>query len=1048
MSHDPSKSLATLFFRNRYLLTLSIVVILVGGLSSFLTLPRLEDPRIVNRAPIVITPVPGASAERVETLVTEVLEEALQEIVAIKDIESTSRAGVSILGMELEPSVDSDTNKEIFAEIRDKIGEVTPLLPPEARDPIVDDKRDPVAFTLIVALTWTAGGEPHLGILNRLAETLADEMRQVPGTELVRIYGAPEEEITVTLDPGELAELGLSAAQLSGLVAASDAKGPAGVLRGARSNVLLEVSGELDSLERIARIPVAGESSDGSVLRLGDVAAVERGWRDPPEEIGLVDGRRSVLVAVRMEAERRVDLWAEDAEVVLAEFKAGAGTGIAVEPIFEQERYTTERLTELGENLFFGALVVIAVIFLMMGWRMALVVGFALPLVVSAVMFSWQATGSAIHQMSVFGMIIALGLLIDNAIVVADEISRHRTQGRAPLEAVDKAVRHLFFPLLASTTTTVLAFSPILLLPGGAGDFVGSIGSSVITAIAASFAIALTITAALAGLFAKPSTDGSHRFWRDGLGGPRLSQRYRRFLTAGIRHPVAALLVALFLPFAGFLAARSLGNEFFPPVDRDMFHVQLWLPTDSAIENTRAVVEELEAVIRGDEEVERVHWLVGGSFPTVYYNLVMGQDDSPHYAQGIVKTASAEATGRLVDELQGTLDRRFPGAQIVARPFGQGPPVVADVEYRLYGPDLEQLQVLGERYRRALQAHPEVLHTQITMPRGKPKLWLDADEDEARLAGFSFTSLAGQLQTSLEGRLGGSVLENLEQMPVRVRFTDDQRSDLSEIASLPLARSGGGDWISLQALGELEMRPVLGGLTRFNGERTNIVKGYTRDEALPIEVTGEVLAELEAGGFELPPGYRLELGGALEQDSEAKANLAIYAPVLVVLAVATLILAFGSVRMAILLGSVAILSVGLGLLSTWTMGFPISFNTILGTLGLIGVALNDSIVVLASIRSNPAAKGGDCAAIVEEVAGSTRHVLSTTLTTMGGFLPLLIFVGGDFWPSLAIVLVGGIAGASILALVLVPSAYVLLLRPRERCDDVAAPGMALSGGAA
>lgn len=1028
MTTDPARGPATLLFRNRHLLVLSILVILVAGLSAVFSLPRLEDPRIVNRNPIILTAVPGASAERVETLVTEVLEESLQEVAAIKDIESTSRAGISIISVELNDTVTAAENTEIFAEIRDEIGEVLPQLPPEASAPVIDDKRDPAAFTLIVAVRWTADGAPGLGILNRLAEDLADRLRNIDGTELVRLYGEPDEEITVTVDSDELAELGLGANDVARRIAAADSKTPAGVLRGDRSDVLLEVRGELTSLRRIADVPLADGDAQ-AMVRLGDVADIRRDWRTPETEIALIDGGRAVLVAVRMGTGKRVDLWAAQADAVVDDFAAEVGGGVAIDRIFQQERYTTGLLTQLVGNLLAGAAVVMAVVFLMMGWRLALIVGLALPLVISTVLFGLQIGGNAIHQMSIFGMIIALGLLIDNAIVMADEVAKRKAKGATALAAVDGAVRHLFLPLFASTLTTVLAFAPILLLPGGAGDFVGSIGGSVVMALIASFAIAMTITAGLAGLFARPTPAGARkRFWRDGLGPAWLTGLYRRGLLAGLRLPVAAILIASFLPLSGFIAARSLGNEFFPPVDRDMFQVQVWLPSDSAIDNTRQQAVEIERVIREFETTERVYWLVGGSFPTVYYNLIMNRDNAGHYAQAIVTAASNEDAKAMIGPLQAELDQRFPEAQIVVRQFGQGPPVVADVEYRIFGPSIPVLQDLGEQVRLALQSHNDVLHTQATMPRGEPKLWLEADEDAARLAGLSLNDVARQLQGNLEGSVGGSVIENLEQMPVRVRFAQSQRASLDELASTQFVRASSDDWVPLAAIGTLGLRPDLGGITRFDGQRTNIIKGYTRNGALPIDVTRAVQEQLTATGFALPPGYRLVSGGAAEQDAEAKGNLVIYVPVLVTLTIATLVLTFNSVRLAALLSTVAALSVGLGLLATWLIQFPISFNTILGTLGLIGLAFNNSIVVLAAIRADPKAAAGEPAAMVEAVVGTTRHILSTTLTTIGGFLPLLIIVGGDFWPSLSIVLVGGVGGSMILALIFVPAVYVLLHR--------------------
>ncbi|MEM6333321.1 MAG: efflux RND transporter permease subunit [Planctomycetota bacterium] len=1029
MENERAESgLETLFFRNRHLLWLTVVMIFVGGLSASLTLPRLEDPRIVNRGTMIITNVPGVSAERVEALVTEVLEEGLDEIDAIKNVDSTSSAGVSVISVEFDDAIEASTNQAVFAEIRDKVGEVTPLLPPEAQEPTVDDKREAAAFTLIVGLTWDSAAPLQMGLLDRLADELGDRLRNLRGTELVRVYGEPEEEITVRMDRAELAELGMTPRDVAGRVAEADAKRPAGVLRGDRSDVPIEVDGAFETLDRVARVPLQSDAG-GAVLTLGDVAEIERGWRTPEPEIALIGGRRSVLVAARVGPGVRVDAWAAEADAIVAEFEAGRGSGVRVDRVFEQAGYTTERLTELIANLLAGAGVIVVAVMVIMGVRSALIVATALPLVVAMVMFGWLMIGEAVHQMSIFGLIIALGLLIDNAIVMTDEVTARKARGASAVAAVGGSVRHLFLPLLASTITTVLAFAPIMLLPGSGGDFVGSIGTSVVLAIVGSFLVAMTLTAALAGLFTRPTGPGERRrWWRDGVSLGPVRGVYRRTLRWLYAMPVAGIAVAAALPLGGFAIAPTLGDQFFPPVDRNMFEVRVWLPGDTAIEATATRARELEATIHTFEGVERVDWLIGGSFPSVYYNLIMDQDGAAHYAHGIVTSRSAADTKRLVDALQHHLDDTQPDAQIVVRPFGQGPPVVADIEYRLLGPSIPVLQDLGDELRAALQAHPDVLHTQANITRGEPKLFFAADEDAARLAGMTLGDVADQLEGALEGVASGTVIEGLEQVPVRVRFDDAGRGDLDAVASSLLVQAGGDRWTSASALGELELRPELGAIARYNSERTNTIKAYTRSGSLPIDIGQGVLDGLRDEGFELPDGYRIELGGAAEQDSEATGNLAAYAPILVALMVATLILVFRSVRYAAVLGGVAVMALGLALLSTWSIGFPISFNTILGTLGLIGVALNDSIVVFAAILANPKARSGDLDAMVESVMGSTRHIIATTATTIGGFLPLLLFVGGDFWPSLAIVLVGGITGATLIALVYIPAAFLLVTR--------------------
>ena len=1025
--NDGANRLDTLFFRNGHLLALTVAILLVAGVTALVNLPRIEDPRIALRNPIIVTLLPGASAERIEALVTEKLEDRLEEIPEIKEIRATSRAGISFIIVELQDWVDDTTNEAVFSKIRDKLGDAERDLPAGASKPVFDDQRGAVAYSLIVGLEWEPEGPPALGVLNRLAEDLADRLRAIPGTEFVHLYGEPEEEIEVAVQPARLAALGLSPAELAARLAAADVKNPAGVLRTGERELLLEVGGELDSVRRVARVPV-GEDGAGNAVTVGDVADVSRGWLEPPREIALGDGRRTVFVAARVDKDVRVDTWARQGRAVVADYAAGLdGSGVVVATMFDQSGYTEARLSELGGNLLAGCVVVMLVVLVGMGWRAALIVGSALPLSAGAALFGLTFFGQQIHQMTIFGLIIAIGLLIDNAIVITDEVHRRRAEGLSREASVSEAVRHLFVPLLASTLTTILGFMPIFLLPGNIGDFIGPVAIAVVLALAASLAVSVTVIAALAGRFLKVGEHGADAaWWWEGLHLPRLGRRYRAALEASLRRPVATVAAACVLPVAGFALAATLDNQFFPPADRDQFEVEIWMPRDASIERTAAVAGAAEALIVARDGVRRVDWLVGGSFPTVYYNAVMIQDNNPSYAHGIVLADDAGAAKRLVPELQAALDEAFPEAQFIVTPFGQGPPVEAPVGFRILGPGLRELERLGEELRAAMHEVPGILHTRATVTGGEPKLWFHADEIAARRAGLQLADLASQMQGSLEGRVGGSVLEDLEELPVRVRWAGAERGSLDAIAALPFVPPGGGTWVPAAALGDITLEPELSSITRFNGRRVNNVFGYVGPGTLPIETTRAVLDRLEARGFELPPGYRLEVAGDSEESAEAIGLLVTYLPVLLVLMVATVVLSFRSFALAGIIGTVAVMSVGLGMFSLWLSGYDIGFNPILGSAGLIGVAINGSIVVLAAIRANPRARAAEPAAVVEETAGATRHIVSTTLTTIGGFMPLLYFSGGDFWPPLAVVIAGGVGFSILLSLWFTPALYTLV----------------------
>ncbi|MEP4890465.1 MAG: efflux RND transporter permease subunit [Aliiglaciecola sp.] len=1015
----------TQFFSNGHLLALTIIILLVAGISAISSLPRLEDPRIDTRNVLVITPYPGASAERVEALVSDVLEDELRQLFEIKEINSTSRAGISVISIELQAWVDNSNNEQIFSKIRDSIADASQLFPVGAGEPELDEKRGATSFTLLVALGSPEGYQTPMSILSRMSDEVADRLRNVPGTELVRIYGELDEEIVVEVDPHKLSSVGLTVPQVSQLIANADPKLPAGVVRTNSQNIRIQVAQELTSLDVIRNIPLS-VSTNGQFLRVQDVAKVYRGSQNPPNDIALVNGQQKVFVAARMQSTVRVDNWTANSKKALEDFNSLYQGSVAADIIFEQNQYTESRLVDLTQNLLMGCLVVMVVVFLFMGFRSAWIVGISLPLSAAFTLFSLNLFNEQIHQMSIFGIIIAIGLLIDNAIVITDEIRANLLDRQnSRLDALVKSVQHLFSPLLASTLTTILGFMPIFLLPGNIGDFISSIAISVVMALIGSLLISLTVIASLAARFLpRPDTEKTVQHWyQGGIQFKGLTDWYKRSISRAIQRPILLLLVTTALPVAGFVLAGQLGNVFFPSADRDQFEIQMWLPEGSSLQSTETVAMQMDEHIRSHDGVNQVTWLVGASTPSIYYNQVMKRDNTAHFAQGVVTTESVSSAAALISELQLSLDESFPQARVVVKAFGQGPPIAAPIGVEIYGPDLAIIEELGQQVRLVMSQIPGVTNSVATITLGEPEFIFDVTRNESALAGLSLNDIASQLQASLDGQIGGSVLEGTEEIPIRIRLPESQRNNLETLNAIPLLTNSLTNqqrWVPASALGEFRFTSSIAGITRKNGERVNIVEGYLMPNAPAVDASKLLEVKLAESGFELPKGYRIRIAGDADEQQEALGLLAAYAPVLLVLMITTLILTFRSVKLAALIASVAVLSVGLGMFSLWLSGLPIGFNPLLGSAGLIGVAINGSIVVIASINANPAAKFGDIEAIVKETMSCSRHILSTTFTTVGGFIPLLIFSEGTFWPPLAVVLAGGVGFSVILSLIYTP----------------------------
>ncbi|MGK7919068.1 MAG: efflux RND transporter permease subunit [Trichodesmium sp.] len=1031
--------MTTLFYRNFRLLILAILIIVVWGTSSFFTLPRLEDPELTSRLAVITTFWPGADAERVETLITEKIESELSEIEEIKDYDSTSRAGTSLINIELLDSVEATNADTIWLRIRERLNQVDAQLPTGTSKPRLEEL-EVKAYAMITALTWEQDTEPNYAILTRLSELLKDELLALPGTEKVAEIGNPQEEIVVEIDAARLASIGLTTQQLSAQIQQSDAKVSSGLFRGQNNDLLLEVDSDLDSLERIKNIPISF-SNQGQFTRLGEIAEVRKTIAEPPNELALINGRPASTLAAFVESDYQIDLWAKSAEAVIEKFRQELGEGLKLEIIFNQSNYIETRLKSLIVNLLISGMLVFGITVFLMGWKSAIVVGLALPLSSCMVLGMMKFLNVQLNQMSITGLIVALGLLIDTAIIVVDEVTKNIVSGLKVETAISKAINHLFLPLTASTLTTVLAFLPIVLMPGTGGEFVGGIGLSVIFAVLSSLFISLTIGSGLAGKLYNNhhhySQNNQSKWWQTGFTNSYLTEIYQVTLRSIFSTPWLGILLGLALPIIGLIQVGNLPKQFFPPVDRDQLQIELELPALSSIETTKNTAIEVRNLMLKNPEIEELQWFVGRSSPRYFYNITSGRQ-AANYAQGFLQLNSI-AKSELVNKLQAEVDTAFPEAQILIRKLEQGPPFDAPVEMRIYGPNLKGLQELGEQARSLLVQVPKVTHTRDTLSEIRPQLQLQVNEEEIRLAGLDRASLSQQLETSLEGNLGGSIIEDTEELPVRVRVSNAKRGDLSKIKSLDLQptnsslnqnRFSATDTIPLSALAKVELQPEFSVIRRRNGRRVNLIQGFIAAGVLPSEVLNGWQQRLNDSNFELPSGYWLEVAGESEQQGNSEANLFSTLPLVFLLAASILVLSLNSFRATAIIGGVAICAIGLGFFSLWLFGYPFGFTSLIGTFGLVGIAINDSVVVLAAILEDPEASTGNRRAMRQVVMGSTRHVVATTLTTMIGFVPLLV-EGGSFWPPLAVAIVGGVGGSTLVALYLVPCCYLLLANFRR-----------------
>ena len=1029
------------FIRNPQMIWLLLTVIVVAGVSSLSVMPRLEDPILKQRVGVVTVKLAGASAAEIESTVTVPVEQWLREFSEIQQVRSNTRANSTNLVIELADEINEPD--EIWSAIDRKLQTKFSELPDSCGEPeltVFPLK----AFAAIFAIVPN-GNQNSLTQLAPLASEFKFRAMNLEGTESVEIFGAPQLELVVEVKPEVLAATGLSTGSISSQIAKGKTV-PAGNVVEQGMSLPIEVPESKDLQQRISSLSINLPGRPDS-MRLSEIATISREIKQPVSEQAIVEQRDSIVLGIMVDNESRVDLWTESCQKLVENLVQEFPGHYEIQPLFIQSDELRKRMSNLLQNLLLSTLAVVSIVFMFMGWRCMLVVAVSLPISACMVICGLRWMQIPIHQMSVTGLIVALGLLIDNAIVMVEEVRSRVYQGHSPVEAIRHAVSHLGFPLLGSTLTTMLAFLPIAIMPGPSGEFVGALAVSVMLAVGSSLFLAVTVVPPLVFMLGLNAERTS--FVDYGVRSKALDSIYRFSLKTTFRFPLLGVLFGAILPVLGLVLASDLPKQFFPATDRAQLQIEVERSSSSTIEALRETVDRVYSIVAQRPEVERQCWFLGKSAPAFYYNVVPRRRNSPSYAQAMIDVSDSLEIDQFVNQLQSDIDSEVFDARVVVRKLEQGPPFDAPVEIRLRGDDLSVLKELGDQARQILIAQPAVTHTRSDLAETIPKLKMQLDASVDPQTSLSNNELSKIIYSQLEGTIAGTFFDRGIPTPVRVKVDFDDRSVLETLLAttiaLPAKPPAGSnanppapESFPLGTLGEFELGGDSGAIIRLNGKRLNEVKAYLKAGVLPSESVAQFKQDLIESGFQLPGHYEIEFGGEDEKRSGAVSKLVANATVIVTIMVVSLIALMGSFRFTMIVASVGGLAIGLGPLALYCFEFPLGFMAIVGTMGLIGIAINDSIVVLAAIRESREQRNelegvvepqseSRTDRLAEVVVGCTRHILATTLTTMVGFLPLVID-GGRFWPPLAIVISAGVGGATLLALYFVPSAYMLLHR--------------------
>ncbi len=1018
-----------LYKHSRYV-TLVVICIIAVGITSFNSIARQEDPTLQNFVGTITTFYPSATPDRVEALVTRPLEDELRQISEIEWLRTASSGGVSFVNMRLKDKLTNEGRERAWTEVRDAISDASPQFPTGVAKPLFDNDRLN-SFTAIVALSSSTSQDMSLSVLNRLTQDFVDRAKNLPETKLVEVFGEPVEEIRAEINETALISRGLSLQQVAAALQAADAKIASGRTSGAGTDIVIELTGDFSSLERIRNV-IINTSTGGSATRVSDIARVYKSAVRPPPAMALAQGRPAILVGAVMETGHQVDIWSANFRALVEQFRLDAPAGLKLEITYDQSSYAETRLGGVAKNLGIGIVLVVLVLLITLGWRAAVVVACTLPLCGLISITVMNSIGMALDQMSITGLIVALGLLVDGSIVMTDEVRKRLLQGRSSLEAISGSVDRLRVPLIASALTTVLAFMPMAILPGPGGDFVGAIARAVIIMLTASTLLALVITPVLATwlLPREPATAG--QWYVGGINSGKAGDTLVRALDWSMRHPLAATALAIALPITGFLTFPTLTAQFFPGTDRDQLYVQVKLADGRSTYDTSRLVQRIDAKLRSHELIRRVDWTLGESPPAFYYNMYRFKEGIPSWAEALVLTRDQNQTDELIRQLQTQLDREYPSAQIIVRGIDQGPPVTAPLEVEIYGPNLAVLQALGKTFRQRMDAIPYVTHTTVGLTGGAPKLEFQVQEEKLRLAQRQLADVATALNDSLQGRVGGEVLEGTERLPVRVRLPEKDWGDVDSIANILIPTAPNADnmgtsiaGIPLNALGDAKLVPSQSPISRYNGRRMNQISGHLVRGVLPEEALKLLQLDLMQNPITLPDGYTLEYGG----DTEERASVVdqLMAPMGLILSalLATIVMTFNSWRLSAIAVLVCVCSLGLSLLALAIFRYPFGIQAMIGVIGSVGVSINAAIIIITALQADEKAARGNLFAIRSVVMDSSRHIISTTLTTFGGFLPLIL-EGSQFWPPFAMAIAGGVLLSTIISFFLVPPLFLLI----------------------
>ena len=1013
------RKIVDLYLDRPKIFLLAMLFIIAGGLLSYDSLPRQENPQLAERWANITAVLPGATPQRIETQIADVLETQLREIDEIKIIDSTSLSGVVRVGLELKEIIGKGETDEVWAKVQETLSQSAALVPPGTN---ISFNHSGPPTTVLFALQWRGDGNPQMVILSRLANQFKRKLANITNSKQALVYGDTKEEIFVGADLDLLTDAGMNIQSIAIAIDRYDSKRAIGNIVGQDAEFRIKAHDNISLINDLKKLPLK-ISDDYQAIRLEDVATVEKLPVDPPIEIVSYNGIPSVFVEVRGKFAQRTDLYSKAVLRVADIFKEGLPDEIGLEVIFNESDFVEEKFSFLMQSILLATFIVLFLSYLLLGPRSAVIVSAVVPLTILLVLIGCTILQVPLHQTSVTGIILSLGLLIDNSIIVVEDYRYRKSQKLVNREAIYASIKHLSLPLLAATVTTGLAFMPMAAGKGASPEFVGDMAITIILAVSSSLFLALTVVPVLLKTMEDSNFLNLNKSKNIGFSHQGLRTRYRAFLAWALFKPSRALVLSLILPILGFVSFGFLDTDFFPNQGKSMFKVEVELDANASIYATNQRVTSIRDQVLLEDYVTRDMWWVGRRLPRLLYNIIGGPsgEGSDNLATGVFFASSYSQMDSSLATLAKRLEKDHADVRVRVSKFTNGPPVEFPVNIAIFGDDNQVLKSLGEELKSILAKSPQVSDVLADQSASVTGLEINLDEVNLAFSSKSSQEIIDQISASTRGIYAGSMLDGNKEVPIRIKNKNREASEINQTAFLAINSVEGFDYV--ESFSDISYTSEINQINRYQGTRNNAVKAAVYPGTLASTVLNDVADELKVFEDSLPVGYSIAQFGDAEERAESFGQLFSTFFLFLGLIVMTLVMILNSFRQASIILLVGTLCIGLGFLGMFVGFQNFGFIGLVGIVGLAGLAINDSIVVLSHLNEDAGTGQVSKDTLIETTVRSTRHILTTSLTTMGGLLPLLF---DKFFETLAWAMCFGVMGSALLALLLIPSMFCFL----------------------